>query len=471
MFRILLAVIAAASLLGPHSARAESRLALVIGQSAYHSVPALPNPVRDARALAQVLTDAGFEVTSAFDLSEHQMRDKIGEFAGRVAIGGPDTVALVFYAGHGVQIDGENYLMPTDVDPKREADIPIQAIRLNDLLNALTSVPNKMRMVLLDACRNDPFSAINKTAGHGLALIDAKIGVPGTFVSFSTSPGAEADDGDGAHSPYAAALLSAVKEQGISIEELFKHVRVTVNKATGGRQTPWDSSSLTENFEFAPSPGVRTGMAKQVVAKRTVDEWRRALEGKPVDAANEIVVADGTEESYEAFIGLYAQPPFSLQAREWLDRHRRMVAWNKAVIANTAPGFRAFLGQYPDSDLTATAQKLEERLRNRPRTTQAVVAAVSSTPGASITPAGSGAVLQATAAPANAFQPAPTCLCSEPPQRKREPLPKKRSEANRPKRAERAAPPRAQNGSGYYSGGGGYGSSNSYGTGYGRSGY
>jgi hypothetical protein len=197
---------------------------------------------------------------------------------------------------------------------------------------------------------------------------------------------------------------------------------------------------------------VGTGVAKQVVAKRTVDEWRRELAGKP-------------------FIGLYGQPPFSLQARQWLDRHHRMVVWNKAVITNTAPGFRAFLGQYPDSDLTATARKLEERLRNRPSTTQAVAATVSSTPGTLIMPAGSGAALQAVAAPANAYRPGPTCPCSEPPQKKSEPLPKNRSEANRPKRAERATPPRAQNGSGYYSGGGSYGSSNGYGAGYGRSGY
>jgi Caspase domain len=466
MFRTLFAVIAAASLLGPQSARAESRLALVIGQSAYHSVPALPNPVRDARAIARVLTDAGFEVMSAFDLSEHRMRDTIGEFASRVAISGPNTVALLFYAGHGVQIDGENYLMPTDVDPKREADIPIQAIRLNDLLNALNSVPNKMRIVLLDACRNDPFPAINKTAGHGLALIDAKIGVPGTFVSFSTSPGAEAGDGDGDHSPYAAALLSSVKEEGTSIEDLFKQVRVMVNKATGGRQTPWDSSSLTENFEFVPSPGAGTGVAKQVVAKHTVSEWRRELQGKPVDAANKIIVADGTEESYEAFIGLYAQPPFSLQAREWLDRHRRMLAWNNAVIANTAQGFRAFLAHYPDSDLTATARKLEERLRNRPSTTQAIAAAVSGTPVASITPAGSGPALQLGATPAGAPKVAPSCLCSEPLQKKSGPLPKNRSEANRPRWARRATPPRPQNGSSNYSGSG-----SSYGAGYGRSGY
>ncbi len=108
----------------------------------------------------------------------------------------------MFYAGHGLQIDGENFLVPVDVDPKREADIPLQAVRLNDILNTLTSVPSKMRILLLDACRNNPFPEINKTAGHGLAIVDAKIGAPGTFVSFSTSPGAEAEDGNGADSPY-----------------------------------------------------------------------------------------------------------------------------------------------------------------------------------------------------------------------------------------------------------------------------
>jgi uncharacterized caspase-like protein len=180
-------IVPAALLLGCSSALAESRLALVIGQSAYRSVPALPNPGNDAKAMSQLLSDSGFEVLSASDLSQSQIRDKVSEFAGKVAEKGPDSVALVFYAGHGIQIDGENYLMPIDVDPKREADIPLQAVRLNDILNALTYVPNKMRILLLDACRNNPFPELNKTAGHGLALVDTKVGSPGTFLSFSTS--------------------------------------------------------------------------------------------------------------------------------------------------------------------------------------------------------------------------------------------------------------------------------------------
>jgi hypothetical protein len=216
---------------------------------------------------------------------------------------------------------------------------------------------------MLDACRNNPFPDISKTSGGGLAIVDAKIGAPGTFLSFSTSPGAVAEDGSGANSPYTSALLSAGKESGIPIEETFKRVRLAVNKSTDGRQTPWDSSSLTEDFRFL---GPAIAGPKLAATKKTVAEWTRDLKGKPVEAANEIIVADGTDESYEAFAGLYAQTPLGLLARDWLDRHRRMVAWNNAVIINTAAGYRDFLAKFPDSDLTATARKLEVRLRNRP---------------------------------------------------------------------------------------------------------
>src|SRR6202171_4630992 len=238
---LLTAIACSAILSYANPASAENRLALVIGQSAYRSVPALPNPANDARAMTQLLTDSGFEVSSAADLSQNEMRDKVSEFAGRVAAKGADTVALVFYAGHGLQIDGENFLVPVDVDPKREADIPIQAVRLNDILNTLTSVPTKMRIVLLDACRNNPFPDLNKTAGHGLAIVDAKIGAPGTFLSFSTSPGVEAADGKGADRPYTTALLARAMEPNLQIEEALKRVRIAVYQATDGRQVPWES--------------------------------------------------------------------------------------------------------------------------------------------------------------------------------------------------------------------------------------
>ncbi|NOJ39043.1 caspase family protein [Bradyrhizobium australiense] len=423
MFRhaLLKLIIPAAVLLGAHSASAESRLALVIGQSAYRSVPALPNPANDAKAVTQLLTDSGFEVSTASDLSQNQMREAVSEFAGKVAAKGPDTVALVFYAGHGLQIDGENFLVPIDIDPKREADIPIQAVRLNDILNTLTSVPSRMRILMLDACRNNPFPDL-KTAGSGLALVDAKVGAPGTFLSFSTSPGAVAEDGSGSNSPYTTALLAAGKESGIPIEETFKRVRLAVNKVTEGRQTPWDSSSLTEDFRF--SGASVAGPKPAAPPKKTVAEWTRDLNGKPVETANELIVADGTDEAYEAFAGLYPQTSLGRLAREWLVRHRRMVAWNNAVLINTASGYRSFLARFPDSDLAATARKLEERLRNRPDFTPAVAAANA-------------------AAPQNV---ALTCPCNVQPPREPQKVnaPARRVEPDPPKRVDRKPPRRRE---------------------------
>lgn len=446
------ALIAAGIVLGSHAALAENRVALVIGQSNYRAVVALPNPANDAKAMSQLLGDAGFEVQTASDLTQNEMREKVSDFAAKVAAKGPDTVALVFYAGHGMQIDGENYLVPVDVDPKREADIPLQAVRLNDVLNTLTSVPSKMRILLLDACRNNPFPDVNKTAGHGLAIVDAKTGAPGTFMSFSTSPGAEAEDGSGADSPYTTALLSTAKQPGLAIEDAFKRVRVAVNKSTEGRQTPWDSSSLTDEFSFFPGQGAKdtqgakgaqgTSVSKSTATKRSVDEWRQELQGKPVEVANEMIVFDGSAEAYEAFVALFAQPPFGPQARDWLDRHRRMVAWNNAVIVNTAAAYHDFLVLYPDSDLTATAHKMEDRLRNRPGIANALALAVGGSPN---TPS-AGAPATGPNLPTNAAL-GPTCPCSTPsPLLKKVDLPPKKIVDPDPPKHASSKPPRRRRG-------------------------
>jgi uncharacterized caspase-like protein len=365
------ALLLSAFLAGSSAAHAENRLALVIGESAYRAVPSLPNPANDARAMSKLLTDSGFEVTTAADLSQKELNQKVGDFTAEIAAKGPDTVALVFYAGHGLQIDGENYLVPVDVDPKREADIPLQAVRLNDVLNTLNSVPTRMRILLLDACRNNPFPALNQTAGRGLALVDTKTGAPGTFLSYSTSPGAEAEDGQGSDSPYTSALLTAARTPGLPIEQAFKQVRVAVNKATGGRQTPWESSSLTEDFKFVAATDARDANAALPPAaanapKRTVDQWKRDLQGKQPDAAHEMIVADGTLEAYQAYDALFSKSQFAPEVREWIVRQSKMLAWKEAVLINTAASYRSFLAQYPDTDLTFTARTLIERLRFKP---------------------------------------------------------------------------------------------------------
>ena len=431
--RVLCAALALAAFAATSdAARAENRLALVIGQSAYRAVTALPNPANDANAISKLLTDAGFDVTLAADLTQKDMNEKVGDFAAKIATRGPDTVALLFYAGHGLQVDGENYLVPVDVDPKRETDIPLQAVRLNDVLNTLNAVPSRMRLLLLDACRNNPFPAISPTAGHGLALVDTKSGAPGTFLSYSTAPGAVAEDGDGADSPYTTALLAAAREPNLPIEEAFKRVRVAVNKATEGRQTPWESSSLTEDFRFvagaaAAAPAAANAGPMPAATRRSVEDWQRDLKGKPIALANETIVADGTVEACEAFVTLYTDPPFSPQARQWLDLHRRMVAWKDAVLLNTAASYRAFLAKYPDSDLTPTAQRLVERLRNRSSPLPVVAAAsVPTTP--------SNVAL------------GPTCPCNAPVQPvKKADAPVKKTDADPPRRKR---PPRVDDGGG-----------------------
>ena len=228
-FLIKVAALASTCLMSVTQALAENRMALVIGNSSYTSVSALPNPANDAKAMATFLSSAGFQVMQAPNLTQSEMRRTVGNFARMVADKGPDTVALVFYAGHGVQVDGENFLIPIDAQIEREADVPLQAMRLVDVMNALSAIPSKSNIVILDACRNNPFSAINKTAGRGLAMVDAP---KGSLVSYSTAPGTEALDGDGANSPFTTALMQIGQEPGLPIEQALKRVRLAVSKAT-----------------------------------------------------------------------------------------------------------------------------------------------------------------------------------------------------------------------------------------------
>ena len=404
-------------------AAAENRVALVIGQSAYKSVPALANPANDAKLTADMLQAAGFDVKTALDLSQNEMRQVIGEFAARIAGKGADTVALLYYGGHGLQIDGENYLVPVDVTLERESDVPLQAVRLNDVMNTIASVPTKMRIVMLDACRNDPFDSINKIAGHGLALVDTKANAAGSFVSFSTSPGTEALDGSGANSPYASALAVSAREPGLAIEDAFKKVRLAVNKSTDGQQIPWESSSLVSDFYFFPGAGAKPGSRS---GARSVADWRQLLRGQAPQAAYDLVVADDSVEGYQAFVELYAQSPFVTRLRVVIERRREMITWSGVVFANTPGAYRAFLASYPNSDLAATARKLLERALNRPL--NATAAATSNPTGGAPNNAGPNGPQQASLA-------GPTCPCTQPNQ------PPARS-APPPRRVDVAPPPR-----------------------------
>ena len=400
-----IAAFAAALIFSVQTASAENRVALVIGQSAYRSVPALPNPANDAKMMTGLLTAAGFDVTAVPDASQTEMRRAIADFIDKLNNKGPDTVALLYYAGHGLQVDGENFLLPVDVSVLHETDVPLQGVRLNDLLNSLALIPSKTRIVMLDACRDNPFPELEKSIGRGLALVETKAGAAGSFISFSTSPGAVAEDGAGADSPYTTALLAAAHEPGLTIEEALKRVRVSVNQATDGRQTPWDSSSLTTDFYFFP--GSAGGHAGQASGARTPQGWQHELKTLQPKAAYERVIGEDTVEAYDAFLVAFADSPFGTRVRALLARRQEMTAWAAAVALNTRDGYAAFLAAYPGSDLAATARKLQERARNRP---QIAALGQATIPIALPSAGGGGNANAATLATA-----APTCPCAPTP--------------------------------------------------------
>ena len=315
--------------------------------------------------MTNFLSSAGFQVVQAPDLTQSDMRRTIADFAKTVSDKGPDTVALVFYAGHGLQVDGENFLVPVDARIEREADVPLQATRLADLMNVLSSVPSKSRIVILDACRNNPFSAINKTAGRGLAIVDAP---NGSIVSYSTAPGTEALDGDGQNSPYTSALMKIGHEPGLPIEQLLKRVRLDVSNTTARQQFPWESSSLTVEFSFFPAGagqeraatannGQANATAKTRSETRSVEAWQKELKSKTAREAYEIVVREDQVEGYQAYLALYPSQSTAPALRSLSDRRQVMIAWYTAVTVNTVASYQAFLARYGNSRSCVRAMK------------------------------------------------------------------------------------------------------------------
>jgi hypothetical protein len=434
------------------TAQAENRIALVIGNSEYQSVSVLPNPANDAKAMTELLNSAQFEVITAANLTQNDMRQTIRNFAERVAEKGPDTVALVFYAGHGLQVDGENFLVPVDAKIARESDVAMEALRFDDLMNMLESVPSKTRIVILDACRNNPFVELKKTTGRGLAIVNAPVG---SAVSYSTSPGAEAEDGKGNNSPFTTAFITAAREPGVPVEQTLRKVRLDVHKTTAGRQTPWEVVSLTSDFIFFPGGPAAASTPKDKPAMKTAAVWRKELQGRPPAEAFDVVIGEDSVEAYLGFIELYPAAPFGPRVRALLDRRVEMIAWYNAVTINTVAGYQAFLASFPTSDLAATARKLLERARARSAVASTSPSAFGVPPGSptaprSVAPAAPEAAATPGAIPTPVALPGPACKCEKPPERKAS-KPKPEKTAKRPPRGpgrgptdvEKAGPGRA----------------------------
>jgi len=257
MFRALLAF--ALVMAGAISrADAEPRIALIVGNGAYGSVAPLDNPVNDARLMAQTLAAKGFAVTLLIDVDQVTMNRAIGQFGRDLRNAGADATGLFYYAGHGVQSFGNNYLLPVDAQLTDAADVGLVAVQAESVLRQMFSARNKTNIVILDACRNNPFEDIPDMDDNGLAEMKAPTG---TFLAYSTAPGAVALDGADANSPFTKALVQQIEVPGQPIEQVFKATRVAVLEATGNAQTPWDTSSLTSAFYFVPPAPVSSDAA------------------------------------------------------------------------------------------------------------------------------------------------------------------------------------------------------------------
>jgi hypothetical protein len=223
------------------------RVALVIGNAGYKTMP-LANPINDARAVADTLGRLGFKVISVNNASQKQMFEAVRQFGDGLKGG----VGLFYYAGHGVQVKGRNFLIPVDAAIEREDEVPYKAFDVGLVLEKMEDARNPLNIVILDACRNNPFVRGSRSAGGGLAQMDAPTG---SIVAFATAPGAEAADGSGANGLYTSYLLKFMATPGLKVEDVFKRTRVAVKQDSAGRQIPWESTSLEGDFYFLPPAG------------------------------------------------------------------------------------------------------------------------------------------------------------------------------------------------------------------------
>ncbi|HLG83088.1 MAG TPA: caspase family protein [Bradyrhizobium sp.] len=339
----------------------EQRVALVIGNSNYRNAPQLANPDNDAQSMAQFLNSAGFEVVEATDLTQNDMIKVVQDFSARVQAHGPNTVAMVYYAGHGVQLAGENYLVPVDAKVSSAGDLVGDSVRLVDVMATLEAIPSRMRIVILDACRNNPFPTIND-AGRGLAIVDAP---NGSIVGYSTAPGSEALDGNGGHSPYTAAFLNLAREPNVPIEQLFKRIRLDVAHATDGAQTPWESSSLTSDFYFFGDTAVA---ATHPPVRGPVVQMASNLPTRSVRQAYDFVISEGSPQYYQEFIQLFPDDPLCVRIRWLLANLVDAAAWHQAVMLNSPLAYKAFYDSHVNSPYALAALHLQSQPKMLPLT-------------------------------------------------------------------------------------------------------
>ena len=299
-----LAVLAVAPIAQAQTAATEARTALIIGNSNYRE-NALKNPVNDARAMAKAMRDLGFTVMLHENASKKTMETAVIDFGRKLADGG---VGFFYYAGHGLQVRGHNYLVPIDADIDTEAMTRVAAVDVDLLLEQMAEAKNRVNVVILDACRNNPFERKLRGGSRGLAAVDA---ARGTLVAYATSPGSTAADGDGLNGIYTEELLQALRVPGLKVEEVFKRVRVNVTERSKGSQTPWESSSLTGDLVVNVTVNVTNNGTASVAPQPAPGADREALFWSSVKDGND-------PAGFQAYLRQYPEGTFTALAKQRL---------------------------------------------------------------------------------------------------------------------------------------------------------
>ena len=316
----------------------EKRIALVVGNGAYAKSP-LATAANDAGLIAQTLQAAGFDVIGARDLDGDTLRKSFRDFINKAEAAGPDTVAMVYLAGYGLQLGGDNYFVPVNSAINRDTDVPIEALRTGDYIRQLASLPLKAGIVVLDAARQQPF--VNGQIASGLALVEAE---PHMLIAFNAAPGTVAPAEQGPYGVYAQSLAEMIRTGGLPLPEVFNRVRLRVNEASKGAQVPWDSQKVDAAFTFfergpdapaAPPPD-------QVAAIRS-----KPVRDLGVQDAYAAVLERDTLPAYEDFLAAYPDDPMAKRVRAIAAARREAITWRRTFRADTPNAYWSYLQRYP----------------------------------------------------------------------------------------------------------------------------
>jgi uncharacterized caspase-like protein len=335
------------------SARAQQpapnpRIALVIGNATYRDV-ALATTANDAGLVAQTLQSAGFDVVGARDLDGQSLRTALRDFLQKASIAGPDMQAFVYLSGRAVQYNGDNYFVPVDAQINRDADVPIEAIRIADFSHALATTPGKGRIIILDAARANPYAAQGSPLAPGLALVDPE---PGELIAFNAAPGTLAGDEEGPYGVYGKTLAGAIRQGGVDIAQALDQTRVSVNAETQGALLPWSASKLGGPFyvfeRAADAPPAALAFA---------ETERRPISSFSAEDAYAAAVERDTIKGYREFLAAFPKSDQARRVRAILAVRRESAYWRRTVGANTARAYWTYLHTYPKGPHIADARR------------------------------------------------------------------------------------------------------------------